>query len=148
MVSHFSFVCMQERVCLLVLWQAGLPQAVLGESGRDGGGWDPHWSQQRSDTGEMHSSIVLVVAFSMASELYSWRENCSMWSNQTLQHSGRCKFGLHRCDHCRALTLLYNNCTETDLTGWLWCAVWVPTLVEIIIAHSSAYAGWNYYCTL
>jgi len=49
---------------------------------------------------------------------------------------------------------LYNNCAETNLTGWLLCALWVPTLVEmiavcslgamlveIIIVHSVAYAG-------
>jgi len=31
---------------------------------------------------------------------------------------------------------------------WLLCALWVPTLVEIIIVHSVAYAGWNVRCVL
>ena len=47
----------QERVCLLHLWQPGLPAEVLTETVRNGASWNTHWTQRRGHTGQPHSLI-------------------------------------------------------------------------------------------
>ena len=47
----------QERVCLLHLWQPGLPAEVLTETVRNGASWNTHWTQWRGHTGQPHSLI-------------------------------------------------------------------------------------------